>query len=104
MNMKLTTYEKGATYFADCAKCGATMASHEWYHGDNNERRDAMQNGTLQCDVCCSGKANPDTFHDAGRMYACHYTMPGYLDQTEPMYGKNRRKLEKEVRDFHNGF
>jgi len=101
--MELQTLKKGALYSCDCAKCGATLYSHEWADIDNNSRRDAMQSGTLQCDCCSIGRADPETFHNCGRQYACRYSAPGYLDCTDWSYGKNRRKLEREVRDLYAG-
>jgi hypothetical protein len=112
-HMELFTTQKGALYSCECAKCGATLYSHEWAHVDHNERRDAMENGTLPCDQC-NGRADPETFgqckpggYNIGgnlrKWYACRYSAPGYLDCTDWSYGTNRRKLEKEVRDFYNG-
>lgn len=101
--MQLTTYKKGALYCADCAKCGATMYSHEWGHCDNNEMRDALENGTAHC-ADCGGRADPDTFQSLGRQYACHYSAPGYMDQTDYMYGKNRRVLEREVKQMFGDY
>jgi hypothetical protein len=100
--MQLTIYKKGKLYSADCAKCGITMHSHEWYHVDNNDRRDAMQAGTLRCDDC-GGCADPETFQDCGRQYAGLYSAPVYIDRTGVSYGRNRRKLEKELREMYNG-
>ena len=99
-HMELETLKKGALYCADCNKCGRTLFSHEWADWDNNERRDAMQAGTLRCDDC-SGFADPDTFHDCGRQYACRYSAPGYLDCTDWNYGTNLRRLEREVRSMY---
>ena len=98
--MTMHTYQKGALYSADCAKCGATMFSHEWVTGDNNEMRDAMQAGTARCEDC-GGNADADTFMDCGRQYACRYSANGYMDCTSFSYGKNRRTLEREVRDMY---
>lgn len=99
--MELTIYKKGATYTADCKKCGCTLYAHEWAHADHNDRRDAMQAGTLRCDHCAIGTADPETFHYAGRQYAGQYTMPGYLDCTELHYGANYRALCRELREMY---
>jgi hypothetical protein len=96
--MELEVTAKGALYACECAKCGCTMFAHEWAHMDNNERRDAMQAGTLRCDTCCVGVADPKTFVACGQQYAARMTMPGYLDCTDWLFGTNRRELEREVR------
>jgi hypothetical protein len=98
--MQLETTQKGALYSCQCAKCGADLFTHEWAYYDHNERRDAMQAGTLRCDQCVVGRADPETFSSDGRQYACRYSAPGYLDCTEWTYGKNLRALEREVRDM----
>ena len=112
--MQLQTTRKGALYSCECAKCGATLYSHEWAHADHNERRDAMQAGTLACDQCSIGRADPETFGACGPRrfhfggdtaprvhYACRYSAPGYLDCTDWHYGTNWRALEREVRDMY---
>ena len=38
--MQLQIHPKGATYSADCAKCGSSIYTHEWANDDHNERRD----------------------------------------------------------------
>ena len=99
--MELQTTQKGALYSADCDKCGRTLYVHEWATWDNNDARDAMQDGTLACPDC-SGKADRATFVDHGRgWYACRYSAPGYMDCTEWEYGKNRRILERETRQTY---
>jgi hypothetical protein len=98
--MQLEVTRKGKLYSCDCAKCGSTMYSHEWATWDNNESRDAMQDGSMRCTEC-GGFADPDTFHDCGRQYAARYSAPGYLDCTDWSFGANRRKLEREVRDMY---
>ena len=98
--MKLETTKKGALYCADCAKCGTTMYSHEWASWSNNDDRDALQDGTAQCPDC-GGNADPETFMDCGRQYASRYSAPGYMDCTDWSFGKNLRKLEREVRDMY---
>jgi len=99
--MQLQITHKGALYSADCRKCGLTLYCHEWAHDDNNDRRDAMQAGTLRCDEC-SGTADPETFMDHGRKwYAGRYSMPGYLDCTDWHYGTNLQYLTRELRDMY---
>lgn len=111
---QLQTTQKGALYSCECAKCGATLYTHEWAHSDHNERRDAMQAGTLHCDQCCIGRADPETFTQCKSRdyaigenaryrgwYACRYSATGYLDCTDWQYGTNRRALEKEVRNLY---
>jgi len=99
--MEFQMTQKGHLYCADCDKCGMTLHSHEWAHMDNNSRRDWMQDGTLSCDDC-SGKADPETFHDLGEgWYAARYSAPGYMDCTDWSYGKNKHRLEREVRDMY---
>ena len=100
--MKLHVAPKGALYTCDCASCGATMYVHEWAHPDPNEARDAMQAGTLRCDECRTGCADPETFADLGRRwYAARYSADGYLDCTDWHYGTNRRALIRETREMY---
>ena len=94
--MQMQIFKKGALYAADCAKCGTTIYSHEWAIGDNNELRDALQNGTAECPDC-GGHADPSTFIDCGKQYAGWYSAPGYLDCTSMHYGKNLRNLKREI-------
>lgn len=101
MTMELEILIKGKTYSCDCAKCGCTMFTHEWAYPDHNERRDAMQAGTLRCDECATGHADPDTFASLGDQYAARYTMPGFLDCTPWSFGTNKRALIREVRDLY---
>lgn len=99
--MQLQVYQKGALYTADCRNCGHTMFTHEWTTDDHNERRDAMEKGTLRCDEC-NGTVNPDTFWKSPRpQYAGRYSAPGYLDCTGWNYGTNKRQLEKELRGLY---
>lgn len=99
--MQLDITQKGALYSCECSKCGAALYSHEWADWDHNERRDAMQAGTLRCDEC-SGRADPETFSQSpGRFYAARYSAPGYLDRTDWTYGRNRRVLVREVREMY---
>lgn len=98
--MRIELTRKGALYCADCAKCGATLYSHEWAHGYNNDDRDALADGTYRCGEC-SGRADPETFMDCGKQYAARYSAPGYLDCTEWTFGRNRRDLIREVRSMY---
>lgn len=98
---QMQVYQKGALYSCDCAKCGATMYTHEWVYDDHNERRDAMQAGTLQCDQCAIGRADPDTFRQCKDSYAGRYSAPGYMDCTDWHFDANKRRLEKELRDMY---
>ena len=98
--MQFEITSKGALYCADCARCGATVFTHEWADFDHNERRDMMQDGSLACDEC--GRAvDPETFTDCGRQYAARFHMPGFLDCTEWHYGKNKRDLKSEVCEMY---
>ena len=99
--MQIELKPKGALYSCDCARCGATMYSHEWVDFDHNERRDAMENGTLWCNDC-PGRADPATFRQVSkRFYAARYSAPGYLDCTEWQYGANKRALLRELRGMY---
>jgi NAD-dependent SIR2 family protein deacetylase len=99
--MRIFIYQKGALYTVECAKCGATLYTHEWTNDDHNNRRDAMQDGTLCCDDC-GGNADPETFSQMpGKYYAGRYSAPGFLDCTEWSYGRNKRALAKELRDMY---
>ena len=98
--MEMQIFKKGHLYSADCSKCGATQFSHEWLHYDNNDRRDAMKNGTLRCNDC-NGIVDAKTFIDCGRQYAGWYSMPGYLDCTDVSFGKNLRQLKTELREMY---
>lgn len=100
-HMKLEITPKGALYTCECDRCGATLYTHEWATWDHNERRDAMENGSLRCDEC-PGKANPETFGPMpGKYYAARYSAPGYLDCTDWTYGRNKRALIREVREMY---
>ncbi len=98
MNLYIT--QKGALYAVDCSRCGCTNYTHEWVNDDHNNRRDAMQDGTLQCDEC-SSPVDPGTFHDCGRQYAARYSAPGYMDCTSWNYGTNKRALLRETREMY---
>lgn len=99
--MQMQIYRKGRVYSADCAKCGQTHYIHEWTTDDFNNDRDAMQDGTAHCPEHCGGKIDPDTFHDCGRQYAGMYSAPGYMDRTDMSYGRNLRKLKRELRAMY---
>src|SRR5881394_3585035 len=91
--MQMQIYRKGTLYSADCAKCGCTNFTHEWFHPDHNERRDAMENGMLRCDHC-HGRVDPETFNKCPDSYAGWYSAPGYMDCTDASYDTNKRRLE----------
>lgn len=100
--MQAEITQKGALYSCECAKCGATLYSHEWATWDHNETRDAMQAGTYRCDQCSIGRADPETFGQVpGAHYAGRLSMPGYLDCTDWTYSRNRRALLRELRDLY---
>lgn len=100
--MELYVYPKGALYFADCARCGATIYTHEWTAPDFNAERDAMQAGTLSCPHCGIGRADPATFGKAKRPhYAARYSADGYMDCTDWNFGSNRRELVRETRAMY---
>jgi hypothetical protein len=100
--MQLQITQKGRLYVCDCSKCGQTLFSHEWATWDNNNTRDAMQDGTMPCSDC-SGRADPETFHDCGMQYAGRYSAPGYLDCTEWNFDTNKARLIKTLRDMYEG-
>lgn len=95
--MDLEMLQKGALYSCECAKCGMTLYTHEWADFDHNERRDAMQAGTLRCDDC-SGKADPNTFYTWPRSYAARMSADGYMDCTVWDFDTNKRRLAAQVR------
>lgn len=99
--MQLQIISKGALYACDCARCGATLYTHEWVNDGHNERRDAMALGRLRCDAC-GGTADRETYYKFPRpQYAARYSAPGYMDCTEWSYGPNKRKLAREARDLY---
>ena len=99
MEMQITA--KGALYTCECSKCGATLYTHEWATWDHNARRDAMQDGILRCDDC-GGAADAGTFSAMpGKYYAGRYSMPGFLDCTDWNYGRNKRALQRELREMY---
>ncbi len=99
MQMQIT--QKGALYSCECGKCGATLYTHEWADWEFNERRDAMENGTLRCNYC-TGAADANTFSQMpGKWYAARYSMPGYLDCTDWSYGKNLAALRRDLRAMY---
>lgn len=99
--MELEIIRKGALYTCECAKCGATLYTHEWINDDHNDRRDAMEAGTLRCDEC-DGRADPDSFYAwPTRQYAGRYSAPGYMDCTDWHYDANKRRLARTLRDMY---
>ena len=101
--MKPEITQPGALYACECARCGATLYTHEWADFDHNERRDAMEAGTLRCDQC-PGFADPDNFGPMrGKYYAARLSMPGYLDCTDWTYGTDRAALLLELQEMYGG-
>jgi len=98
--MQMRIYNKGATYCADCAKCGTTHYVHEWTTDNFNDDRDAMQSGAGRCPDC-GGKFSADTFMACGRQYAGRYSANGYMDCTGWSYSRNKRTLARELRDMY---
>lgn len=98
-HMELETTAKGVTYSVECTNCGGTFFTHEWAHSDHNERRMSMHDGSLRCEYCCVGHADPTTFRREKDQYAARLSAPGYLDCTDWEFGTNRRELERQVRN-----
>lgn len=102
--MRLELTRKGKLYTCECARCGAIMCAHEWASEDPNEERDAMQAGTLRCDQCPNGHADPETFREIARpYYAARYSAPGYIDFTDWNYDTNKRRLARNIRNLYKG-
>lgn len=99
--MEFQIIRKGATYTADCAKCGATHYAHEWLTDDFNGERDAMQAGTLHCPERCGGRIAADTFSKLRPQYAGRYSAPGYIDATDWTFDTNKRRLKRELRSMY---
>lgn len=98
--MKPEITQKGSLYSCECNKCGATLYTHEWADYDHNERRDAMEDGTLRCDQC-SGLTDPETFGQTeGRYFAARLSASGYLDCTDWAYGKDKEALLIEINEM----
>lgn len=96
-HMEFHITRKGAHYTADCAICCTTLHTHEWVDFDHNERRDAMQDGTLRCDLC-HGRADASTFRRERNCYAARMSADGYMDCTEWAFDTNARRLERDVK------
>lgn len=100
MFMKPEITQLGALYSCECSKCGATLYTHEWADYDHNDRRDAMEAGTLRCEHC-SGLADPETFGQTeGRYFAARLSASGYLDCTDWTYGKEKESLLIEINEM----
>ncbi len=100
--LKIEVTQKGTLVIAECGRCGYFIDAHEVASWDFDQARDAMQDGTARCPECAIGKADATTFRDLGRQwYAGRYSVNGYLDCTDWNYGKNLRKLERELRDMY---
>jgi hypothetical protein len=95
--MELFIYRKGATYSADCDKCGASIYWHEW---TSDGQSDDLKEGRAPCPHC-HGRSDPDTFMYCGRQYAGRYSAPGYMDCTDWSYSPNKRTLARELRDLY---
>jgi hypothetical protein len=97
--MSLYMTQKGSLYSCDCAKCGATLYSHEWV--DDVVRNQRSEWVGVNCDQCAIGRADPETFQYHGKQYAARYSANGYMDCTEWTYGANKRTLAREVNDMY---
>ena len=98
--MKPEITQKGALYTCGCERCGVNLFTHEWADFDHNERRDAMEAGTLRCDHCL-GRADPQTFWRLADGHAARLSMPGYLDCTEWIYGGDPAELLDELTEMY---
>lgn len=98
-HMTLYVTPRGELYSADCSKCGDTEYTHEWANDDHNERRDAMQSGTLRCDHC-GGRVDPDTFASLGKQYAGRYSADSGRC-TDWHYDTNMRRLARGLKDVY---
>ena len=99
--MKPEITQKGALYSCECNTCGATLFTHEWAMYDHNERRDAMENGTLRCDECARGFADADTFGRLADAHAARLSMPGYIDCTDWLFGSNPDCLRDQLDEMY---
>ena len=95
--MEFQIIRKGRLASCDCAKCGQTNYWHEWVH--DGQAEDLK---TSRCQEC-GGEMDADTFWESRsrNYYAARFSAPGYMDCTEWDYGKNARKLEREVKDMY---
>lgn len=93
---------RGVMYIAECNHCGISICAHEFFHFDFDERRHAMEQGTFRCVECSRGHAY-GVQKSARKWYAGWTSMPGYLDCTEPVFGRNRRTVEREIRALLRG-
>jgi hypothetical protein len=98
--MQLYTTRKGATYLRDCSNCSTTHYSHEFAHDDHNERRDAIQAGTLCCEECGRAIGTSCNVYKY-RMYAGRYSANGYLDCTDWSFNANIRKLRHQLVELY---
>lgn len=97
MAMEMQITKKGRLATIECARCRQTATWHEW--ADEGQAEDLKDRNCQDC----GGMMDKETFwySPSRNWYAGRYSMPGYLDCTEWHYGKNLRKLEKELRDFY---
>jgi NAD-dependent SIR2 family protein deacetylase len=97
MTMELQIYLKGRLASIDCGKCCRTIYWHEWTNDDGS---DSLK--TCRCPEC-GGTPDLETYWESRsrNYYAGRYSMPGYMDCTDFEYGKNKRNLERELRNLY---
>lgn len=95
--MEMYITRKGRLASCDCSKCGATNYWHEW--ASDGSAADLKEGRCVDCD----GPLDAETYWESRsrNYYAGRYSAAGYLDCTDWNYGKNRRKLERELRDMY---
>ena len=95
--MQLQIFKRGRLATCECAKCGATNYWHEW--ADDGQAEDLK---TARCQEC-HGMNDPETYWESRsrNWYAGRYSAPGYMDCTDWNYGKNYRKLARELREMY---
>lgn len=95
--MEIFIYKKGRLASCECPKCGAIKHWHEWV--SDGQAEDLK---TSHCDEC-GRELDPETYWESRsrNWYAGRYSAPGYLDCTEFSFSKNKRELERELRDMY---
>lgn len=95
--MQMQIYRKGRFATCDCEKCGQTETWHEWV---SDGQAEDLKSG--RCSDC-GGSLDPETYWESPsrNWYAGRYSAPGYMDCTSYSFGKNRRVLERELRDMY---
>ena len=95
--MDLHIYQKGRLASCECERCGTTAYWHEW---TSDGQAEDLKTG--RCPEC-GGALDPETYWESRsrNWYAGRYSANGYLDCTDYQYGKNARKLAKELRDMY---